>query len=97
MKAFIYDMDGVIVDSEPVHLRVEQQILAKQGVTDTTIEHLEKYQGSRRPLPQKPCRIPCTCKKPSINSFCGRTGGSQTTGRCPSRASAFSGGTRGAR
>ena len=46
MKAFIYDMDGVIIDSEPMHLRVEQQILAKQGITDTTIEHLEKYQGS---------------------------------------------------
>ena len=42
MKAFIYDMDGVIVDSEPVHLRVEQQILAKQGVNATTIEHPEK-------------------------------------------------------
>ena len=46
MKAFIYDMDGVIVDSEPVHLRVEQHLLEKLGVTDVTLEQLESYQGS---------------------------------------------------
>ena len=41
MKAFIYDMDGVIVDSEPVHLRVEKHILETQGVKDVTWEELE--------------------------------------------------------
>ena len=46
MQAFIYDMDGVIVDSEPVHLRVEKHILEKQGIFDVTMEELESYQGS---------------------------------------------------
>ena len=46
MKAFIYDMDGVIVDSEPVHLRVEQHILEKLGVKDVTLAMLQGYQGS---------------------------------------------------
>ena len=46
MKAFIYDMDGVIVDSEPVHLRVEKHILETQGIHDVTWEELEAYQGS---------------------------------------------------
>ena len=46
MKAFIYDMDGVIVDSEPVHLRVEQHILEKQGVQGLTLADVEAYQGS---------------------------------------------------
>ena len=46
MKAFIYDMDGVIVDSEPVHLRVEKHILETQGIMNVTWEELEAYQGS---------------------------------------------------
>ena len=46
MKAFIYDMDGVIVDSEPVHLRVEKHILEVQGIEGVTWEDLEAYQGT---------------------------------------------------
>ena len=33
MKAFIYDMDGVICDTEPVHIEAEQRVLKKLGIT----------------------------------------------------------------
>ena len=45
MKAFIYDMDGVIADTEPVHLRAEQRVLQKMGVEGVTLEFLMRYQG----------------------------------------------------
>ena len=44
MKAFIYDMDGVIADTEPVHLRAEQRVLQKMGVEGVTLEFLMRYQ-----------------------------------------------------
>lgn len=44
MKAFIYDMDGVIADTEPVHLQAEQLVLKKMGI-DVTLEFLMRYQG----------------------------------------------------
>lgn len=31
-KYFIFDMDGVIIDSEPIHKRVEKEIAAEYGV-----------------------------------------------------------------
>lgn len=30
MKGIIFDMDGVIVDSEPVHFKLEREILDEQ-------------------------------------------------------------------
>ena len=33
MKAFIYDMDGVIVDSEIIHMKAETILLARYGIT----------------------------------------------------------------
>ncbi len=44
MKAFIYDMDGVIVDSEPVHMEAEQKIMKKLGY-DVPRSVWESYQG----------------------------------------------------
>lgn len=35
MKAVIFDMDGVLVDSEPIHFAVTRQILARAGVVMT--------------------------------------------------------------
>ena len=32
MKAIIFDMDGVIINSEPVHFDVDQALLKKLGV-----------------------------------------------------------------
>ena len=45
MKAFIYDMDGVIVDTEPVHIEVEQAVLRRVGVEAAT-ELLMPYRGT---------------------------------------------------
>ncbi|MBP7953381.1 MAG: HAD family phosphatase, partial [Enterococcus sp.] len=32
MKAVIFDMDGVIVDSEPIWIASKQQMLREQGI-----------------------------------------------------------------
>ena len=44
MKAVIFDMDGVIVDSEPLHVEAEKQTLAPFGVKVETKE-LQAYMG----------------------------------------------------
>ena len=41
----IFDFDGVIVDSEPVHLACFRQVLAGAGVTLTEEEYYAKYLG----------------------------------------------------
>lgn len=40
-KAVIFDMDGVIIDSEPIHLKLEQKLLKQLGVHITE----EEYNG----------------------------------------------------
>jgi beta-phosphoglucomutase family hydrolase len=45
IKAMIFDMDGVIVDSEPMHIKAEKQTLLKHGVKITT-EELRTYTGT---------------------------------------------------
>jgi len=45
IKAVIFDMDGVIVDSEPIHIEAEKQTLLKHGVKITT-EELRTYTGT---------------------------------------------------
>ena len=45
MKAFIYDMDGVIIDSELIHMKAERMLLARYGVeADETM--LMPYRGT---------------------------------------------------
>ncbi|MBZ4667344.1 MAG: hypothetical protein PWP07_865 [Epulopiscium sp.] len=44
MKAFIFDMDGVIIDSQPIHFEVDTMILKDMGV-DIDQKELEKYAG----------------------------------------------------
>lgn len=46
MKAFIYDMDGVICDSEPVHNKAIKHVLHKAGATDVSDDDLRECQGS---------------------------------------------------
>ncbi|WP_100406994.1 HAD family hydrolase [Bacillus solitudinis] len=48
MKAFIFDMDGVIIDSEPLHFKVDLETLEFFGVT-LTKDELEKYVGMTNP------------------------------------------------
>ena len=45
IRAVIFDMDGVIVDSEPIHIEAEKQTLLKHGVKITT-EELRTYTGT---------------------------------------------------
>ena len=44
IKAVIFDMDGVITDTEPFHVRAEKEVMARYGVTVTT-EELQTYVG----------------------------------------------------
>ncbi|NLK96784.1 HAD family hydrolase [Defluviitalea saccharophila] len=44
MKAFIFDMDGVIIDSQPIHFEVDALVLKEFGV-DIDQKELEKYAG----------------------------------------------------
>lgn len=44
MQAFIFDMDGVIIDSEPLHIAVEIETVRHFGGTITE-EQLAKYMG----------------------------------------------------
>lgn len=45
LHAIVFDFDGVIADSERLHLRSYQDILAPEGVAISTEEYLEKYLG----------------------------------------------------
>ena len=45
MDALIFDFDGVIVDSEPVHLLGFQRVLAGEGIELTVEEYYSRYLG----------------------------------------------------
>lgn len=45
LKAAIFDFDGVIVDSEPLHFRLFQRLLAEQGVPLTREDYDAIYLG----------------------------------------------------
>lgn len=44
MKAIIFDMDGVLVDSEPHHVKIEKKLFAKLGLDISDEEH-STYMG----------------------------------------------------
>jgi haloacid dehalogenase superfamily, subfamily IA, variant 3 with third motif having DD or ED/haloacid dehalogenase superfamily, subfamily IA, variant 1 with third motif having Dx(3-4)D or Dx(3-4)E len=48
IKAFIFDMDGVIIDSEPIHFEVDR-LTAKHFGVDMTQEDLERFVGMTNP------------------------------------------------
>ena len=45
LKAIIFDMDGVIIDSEPQHGRAALKVLHKYGV-DADMSYHEQFIGS---------------------------------------------------
>jgi beta-phosphoglucomutase len=44
-RAVLFDCDGVIADSEPLHLRVFQEVLAPLGIAIDVAEYAERYLG----------------------------------------------------
>ncbi len=45
LAGVIFDFDGVLADSEPVHLQVFQNVLDQIGITLTAEEYYERYLG----------------------------------------------------
>jgi beta-phosphoglucomutase len=45
LQAIVFDFDGVIADSEPLHLRAFQQALAETGIELTPQEYFNRYLG----------------------------------------------------
>lgn len=45
LQAIIFDFDGVIADSEPLHLRAYQQVLGQNGIQLTREEYYARYLG----------------------------------------------------
>ena len=45
ISAIVFDFDGVLADSEPIHLRVYQELLAPVGVTLTKEQYCARYLG----------------------------------------------------
>ena len=43
LRAIIFDMDGVICDSEPQHMKAFQQVLTQEGVSVLDQEYYDKY------------------------------------------------------
>lgn len=45
IQAIVFDFDGVLADSEPLHLRAYQEVLSPIGVTLTRDEYYARYLG----------------------------------------------------
>jgi beta-phosphoglucomutase len=45
IKAVVFDFDGVLADSEPIHLRIYQELFAPAGVALTKEEYCARYLG----------------------------------------------------
>src|ERR1700733_13995861 len=43
LRAIIFDMDGVICDSEPLHMQAFQQVLTEEGIHITDQDYYDKY------------------------------------------------------
>ena len=49
VHAIIFDMDGVLIDSQPMHYLGDQQTLAAHGV-DVPVEAMTAYAGTTNQL-----------------------------------------------
>ncbi|NNL72092.1 MAG: HAD hydrolase-like protein, partial [Silicimonas sp.] len=45
LKALLFDMDGTLVDSDPIHISVFIDFLAERGVTLTEAEYMARIHG----------------------------------------------------
>lgn len=48
MKAFIFDMDGVIINSQPIHYKVDSKIFKKLGI-ELSKDDMEGFAGMTNP------------------------------------------------
>lgn len=48
VKAVIFDMDGVLIDSQPIHYKADMTTLEKLGVS-ISLKQLEQYAGTSNP------------------------------------------------
>ena len=45
LRAILFDFNGVLVDDEPIHLELFQQVLAEEGITLSREDYWEHYLG----------------------------------------------------
>src|SRR3954468_16795840 len=45
LRAIVFDFDGVIANSEPLHYRAYRDVLAEQGITLTEADYYAEYLG----------------------------------------------------
>ena len=45
MRAVLFDFNGILVDDEPIHLRLFQKVLGEEGIELTEAEYYEHYLG----------------------------------------------------
>ena len=45
LHAIVFDFDGVIADSERLHLRAYQEVLAPEGITMSNEDYFARYLG----------------------------------------------------
>lgn len=45
IQAIVFDFDGVLADSEPLHFRAMQELLASLGIPLTTADYYDRYAG----------------------------------------------------
>ena len=45
LQAIVFDFDGVIANSEPLHLQAFQETLAEAGITLTAADYYRNYLG----------------------------------------------------
>ena len=46
MEAVIFDLDGVLIDSEPIHYRAFVKTLENEGIRNVSFEYYKKFVGS---------------------------------------------------
>ena len=47
LRAILFDCDGVIADTEPVHFKLFQEVLAEEGISLSESQYYEEYVGMR--------------------------------------------------